>query len=479
MRGCVVAGLDFTDADGPAFDLAGRIVMRAPGSQIHLVHVFHHPPSAEKSRDLIEHLRLYVDEKRAVEKTLSGVTVGVHLRGGDAVRELLQFATEVSADFIVVGSHPGLHVGDWLRGSTVERLVNSGAFPVLVAKTAVEPAKQEPTIEPPCPDCVAARTASGGERWWCERHSHSAAAVTSTRTSASLRWRRTTPRSRRPGSTSEIMLGLIRAMLSGIDRARTFGLAAEMSFWLFLSLVPLAAVAGLVAARSAALHNDWLASSLFSSVPPSARDLLSAQVALVAAWGNGVAPLAVGMFLWLASSGVHSVFDALAVQSGTSRPWWQKRLLALGTCVALSAGLAVLALLGAGLERIQQFVGGSLPAFVLTAEHGVVGRLLRWLAGTVVAVAMVAGLYRAGIGRHPRERWSVLPGAVLAVGLMALLGRGYAFYIARMGAGDAYSAGLTVVGVTLMTLWLFSVALLLGVQLNRVLSERRLRASPA
>jgi hypothetical protein len=59
------------------------------------------------------------------------------------------------------------------------------------------------------------------------------------------------------------------------------------------------------------------------------------------------------------------------------------------------------------------------------------------------------------------------------VGLTALLGRSYAFYIARAGAGDAYRAGLTVVGVTLMTLWLFSVALLLGVHLNRVLSERR------
>jgi nucleotide-binding universal stress UspA family protein len=171
---CVVAGLDFTEADGPAFDLAGRIVTRVPGSQIHLVHVFHHPPSAERSRDLIEHLRLYVDEKRVGAEALRGVTVGIHLRGGEAVRELVQLATEVKADFIVVGSHHGHRVGDWLRGSTVERLVNSAAFPVLVAPGAVEPAKQEPTIEPPCPDCVTARTASGGEHWWCERHSHSA-----------------------------------------------------------------------------------------------------------------------------------------------------------------------------------------------------------------------------------------------------------------------------------------------------------------
>jgi nucleotide-binding universal stress UspA family protein len=170
----IVAALDFTDADGAAFDLAGRTAMRVAGSQIHLVHVFHHEPSAERSKELIAHLRLYVDDKTVATAGLRGVTVGIHLRGGDAVREIVQLATEVSADFIVVGTHPGLHVGDWLRGSMAERLVKDAAFPVLVAAGARAPAKHEPTIEPACPDCLAARAASKGERWWCERHSGSA-----------------------------------------------------------------------------------------------------------------------------------------------------------------------------------------------------------------------------------------------------------------------------------------------------------------
>jgi uncharacterized BrkB/YihY/UPF0761 family membrane protein len=34
-----------------------------------------------------------------------------------------------------------------------------------------------------------------------------------------------------------------------LDRSRTFGLAAETAFWLFLSMIPLAAVGGLIAAR--------------------------------------------------------------------------------------------------------------------------------------------------------------------------------------------------------------------------------------
>ncbi len=169
---CVVVGLDFTDADGPAFDLAARIAMRSSDSQIHLIHVFPEAPSAQRSEDLIDHLRLYVEEKTAVARGLGGVAVGIHLRGGAAVPELVRMATEVNADFIVVGSHQGLHLTDWIAGSTVERLIRGSAFPVLVAPFLREAVKPEPTIEPACSDCIAARFASAGAQWWCERHSN-------------------------------------------------------------------------------------------------------------------------------------------------------------------------------------------------------------------------------------------------------------------------------------------------------------------
>jgi nucleotide-binding universal stress UspA family protein len=170
----VVVGLDFTDADGPAFDQAARLVMRVPGGELHLVHVFDTAPSAERSRDLASHLRLYVGEKAAITTGLRGVPVGIHLRGGKPVRELIQLATEVQANVIVVGSHKGPHIKDWLVGSTVERLVSGAAFPVLVATPKKKPETHEPVIEPPCPQCVEARMASLGKSWWCPRHAHEA-----------------------------------------------------------------------------------------------------------------------------------------------------------------------------------------------------------------------------------------------------------------------------------------------------------------
>lgn len=172
----IIVGLAFTDADGPAFDQAVRIARRAPRSELHLVHVFDAEPSDARSRDLVDHLRLYVNEKAASMGGLGGITVGVHLRAGKPVREIVQLATEVSADVIVVGSSRGPHLRHWMLGATAEKLIHTAQCPVLVATPKPkESVEHEPAIEPPCPDCVHARAASGGKEWWCERHSHVAA----------------------------------------------------------------------------------------------------------------------------------------------------------------------------------------------------------------------------------------------------------------------------------------------------------------
>lgn len=169
----IVVGLDFTDADGRAFDQALRIARRVPSCELHLVHVFDAEPSEQRSRELVGHLRLYVNEKAAAAGGLGGMTVGIHLRSGKPVREIVQLATEVAADLVVVGSRHGPHLRSWAVGPTAEKLVRGAPCPVLVASPQPkEPEKHEPTIETPCPECVRARGASGGKRWWCERHAH-------------------------------------------------------------------------------------------------------------------------------------------------------------------------------------------------------------------------------------------------------------------------------------------------------------------
>jgi membrane protein len=269
---------------------------------------------------------------------------------------------------------------------------------------------------------------------------------------------------------SRALLWVVR-MAHGMARARTFGLAAEMSFWLFLSLIPLAAVAGMVAARFAS-HHGAMTGPMVASMPPEVGALIRDQVKRVANWqGRKVAPVAVVTFVWLAASGVHSVFDALEVQTAAARPWWKKRLLALATCVGLSVGLGIIGLLAVGLQSLEVAVGRVVPH--ARAEGTMAGGAVRFAMGLALAVGMVAALYRVGIPREARRRIPILPGTLVAVGLITVLGWGYRLFISTMGAGDAYQGGLAVIGVTLTTLWLFSVALLLGAQLNLLASQRQ------
>src|SRR5262249_15587828 len=162
-----------------------------------------------------------------------------------------------------------------------------------------------------------------------------------------------------------------------------------------------------------------------------------------------------------------SVFDLLEVKAGARRPWWKRRLIALGTCIGLSLGTALIALVVTGLDRVLAIVRGALPWEIppTTSLARDTGRLLM---GFATGVALVAGLYLVGVPRGARSTRVVWPGALLAVAIQTVLGYGYGFYLSRVGTYSAYQAGLAIIGITMIALYLFSLALLIGAELNDV-----------
>jgi nucleotide-binding universal stress UspA family protein len=170
----VVVGIDLTDTQtsGYALDQAARITARIPNSEMHVVHVTKSDASLEAAREAVGLLRLYVTEKAACLDELAQQSVGVHVRRGDAAQEIAGLAGEVDASMIVVGAHKAPNLKDLFIGSTGERLMGTAKCPVLVAGPAPQPHPSHViVIDPPCPDCVDARAASQGRRWWCARHS--------------------------------------------------------------------------------------------------------------------------------------------------------------------------------------------------------------------------------------------------------------------------------------------------------------------
>lgn len=247
-----------------------------------------------------------------------------------------------------------------------------------------------------------------------------------------------------------------------------------MAFWLFLSLLPLAAVAGLVAAKLAA--GNWsIAAPLLTSLPAATRELLHGELGKMAAWNGGKVGFWAGvMFIWLASSGVHSIFDGIEIESNAPpRPWWRKRLLAIGTCVALSVGVAVLTLTGTGLGWLWRLIGGDTLFQALMFESSKLGQIARLIVGGAVSLGLVSGLYWVALPPWARKHMPIVPGALLAIALQIVIGYGYGFYITKAGDGGAYQAGLASIGVTLMALFLFCLVLLIGIEVNQMMGERR------
>jgi membrane protein len=274
-------------------------------------------------------------------------------------------------------------------------------------------------------------------------------------------------------------LGWIKCLLTRLDANRALGMGAEMAFWLFLSLLPLAAVAGVVAAKLA-VGNWSVAAPLLNSLPGATRELLSGEMGKMAAWNGGQVGLSAGaMFIWLASSGIHSIFDGIEIEANaTPRPWWKKRVAAIVTCVALSLGVALLTLLATGMGWMWHLIGGTTLFRALQFESSVFGQIVRLVIGGAVSFGLVSGLYWIALPPMARKTMPIAPGALLAIGLQVLIGFVYGFYIKTTGDGGAYQAGLASIGVTLMALYLLCVVMLVGIEVNQMVGEHR-KASEA
>jgi nucleotide-binding universal stress UspA family protein len=165
----LVVALDLADTEsgGYALDQATRVVARIPGSHLHVLHVTKSNVTPE-ALGLLSH---YVSAKAAALVGPRQQKVAVHVRKGEPAREIVQLATDLSADMILVGTHKPPHLKSLFAGSTSERVVASATCPVLVAGPRPKPQPSHViVIEPACPQCVQARSATAGREWWCARH---------------------------------------------------------------------------------------------------------------------------------------------------------------------------------------------------------------------------------------------------------------------------------------------------------------------
>ncbi len=270
------------------------------------------------------------------------------------------------------------------------------------------------------------------------------------------------------------------------SRARVGGLSAEIAFFGLLGLFPavivFAAALGsldvVIGTGAAAATEQWLLDRVVETF--GSDNTLRATVEDLFDRSNaGLITAGVILTLYASSRGFIAVVGALDVTYGheSRRNWVSTRVmgfvLSLFTVLvaALVAAMVVVGpLLGGGEELADRFGAGS--AFTTAWDW------FRWPVVFVVVVCWAASLYHFA----PRRRtpWlSDLPGAVVSTVWWLAVSLGFRVYL------DAAASGMNAVfgllgGALILLVWLYllSMGLLVGAEINSVLNDRRETSRP-
>jgi nucleotide-binding universal stress UspA family protein len=172
----ILAAVSFDETGDYALREAVRIAEQNESAELHVVHVIEESLGHEGDGDALASVEVPKELSRRVSAVWAKrqLKITAHIRLGNPARSILQTAGDLDADLIVVGAHRRTGIQKLVMGSVGEQVLRDAHCGVLVAMPKDHiGAAATARIEPPCADCVAARTASRNAQYWCERHSRS------------------------------------------------------------------------------------------------------------------------------------------------------------------------------------------------------------------------------------------------------------------------------------------------------------------
>jgi nucleotide-binding universal stress UspA family protein len=175
----VVAAIDTASHADDVLRTAGLLAQALARAELHVLQVVESatPPLDPVSATLVlgpALQRLIAEAREDVEalareaKAYFAGPTTAHVAVGSPGTEIVELAEKLGADVVVVGCEGKDGLRRLLLGSVSEYVARHAPCSVLVARPRQE--QTEPLVEPMCTDCAAARTASRGQRLWCERH---------------------------------------------------------------------------------------------------------------------------------------------------------------------------------------------------------------------------------------------------------------------------------------------------------------------
>ena len=274
--------------------------------------------------------------------------------------------------------------------------------------------------------------------------------------------------------------GLTRKVVRGLFIHHAFDHAATMAFYFFLGTIPLLVFVGLLVGNVVQREGaEELAAPLYRAMPRAASDLFRNELYKIAdANSSSLAPVSLVGFLWLTSNGIHNLMDVFEMLVGAQpRSWLRQRLIAvfwvIGSLAAIAGATWILLAIngvatGLSAHRLPSLLRGGSDFLAQGWQR--FGVLLVFIAMTIAALAL---FYRTAV-RHPvgvqRKVWT---GTFVALSLWALVSWAFGTYVRTIAHYAVFYGSLATVAVILLWLYLTSLALVVGAEVNAILEGMR------
>jgi membrane protein len=269
------------------------------------------------------------------------------------------------------------------------------------------------------------------------------------------------------------LIEIVKRTVAEIGDDNCMGLAAQLAFYFFLSLFP--ALLFLVALLGYLPIDGALIALLAAIEPVAPREiivLLRDQIAELRT-GNHASLLTFGIVgaIWSSSAATVAIIDAMnrAYDVTEWRPWWKRRLVALGLTIGLAVFIVaalLFVLVGPDMVLWAATRFGFAPAVAS------VWSVLRWPLIVLFVMLGIDLVYH--FAPNLRRDWAWLtPGSVLA--MVVWIGSSLAFklYVSRFA--DFNETHGAIGGIIVVLLWFYvsSFAILIGAELNGVIEQAR------